>query len=1217
MTPQFPNRINRLFQDVELSADKAVGVWVNLSSLNPPGNWTSGVYSLEDPGFPVATQTLLIWEYDAVRTSRVLVETLDVTAVLAAASPRPLQPVTAPVFTEIDSNRLPQERRIYLSLEVRGEGQALEYPLNCSSQATNLDDPQLVAAEPLSLVYYSDNDGLDVTRRFVRAVNAGDADDWYPFFNGTGLFLPAQQGVVVIDPVYQDLHPNPFLSTDLAVANVNFERTVVLAEKVSNPDIIVRSSVFLQTAAPMRPGDMVAVETGDTELPPGGLTVSYTEDQKNDMIHVAPLGYHPNFIKTAFISGYAGDGGEVLLAGINVFRLCRTSDDAVVYTGQLTWRRETKFRETTWYQQVKEANFTEFTTPGHYYIKVEYLGISDPFFIDPGVTWAHARFITRGLYNMRCGQELTMPWTRQTHAACHREHQIPVPASDFPVVWGQFNDNSVANQTAVKPQNENDLVFPYQRPAVDVDDNRITYDLFGGHHDAGDYGRYAENIGGSLWWFGMSSSTLRGGQVDNLGVPESGNGRGDIVDIGVWEADAALRLQEPDGGFYSVIRPATRKYEDNVSLQEGDTGDLMVPFPKDLVSSHMIAAALAKFGRCPQLRAQYGDAKADSYIAAAIRTWDWTIAAWDTHGRMGAIQPMRGGWGHMGDDTWASLCIELYLATGDPRYHDELLTRPTLETGAPYDPADMVHVRWGWNRDSKNPGYWLIASYAFADIEYPALELDADWLAKSKAAVLAWGDLCLEGVEASSHGDGLNPYYKANNDGLWIFSPAEAVGLAVAYELESDADKRRRYLDSYILCWNHITGCNPLNQSFIGGIGINQMYETVSQYRYNNLEFRAAPTGIFMSDASKQWYQNNLSSKNSVVNQYYPAAYDRPFFNRFVDSFYVGAELIVVQKAEAVAGGIWLAMVTSPELAGQTYNGILGSISGVNARPEVGVPMRLQLHATGVSEADLSNARVFWEQSWNGPVLEGAQNYFRNGQYHTLEPLGGGERKIIAEAHLVDGRIVLAEASYVYASVPKRRITDYLDLEDPTIIYHWDFDGSLVDSKVGQAFTKTGDPDKTFIDSDSWVDTPAMRFVNLAESHGITTTLPSTLKEEATQEIILDIMLNPQWNANRSILKVFEFEAGFNATVSVADGFYWNAATFGLPYSWEDLVALTPSGQWNHWRLRFRAGTTYMKINDNVEVAMESNFFNNLQSPLDFSFRSIGGWIGPVVIRRI
>ena len=52
--------------------------------------------------------------------------------------------------------------------------------------------------------------------------------------------------------------------------------------------------------------------------------------------------------------------------------------------------------------------------------------------------------------------------------------------------------------------------------------------------------------------------------LDNLGLPESGDGKGDILQEVKYEADFLAKMQDKDGGFYFLVYPRGREYENDV-----------------------------------------------------------------------------------------------------------------------------------------------------------------------------------------------------------------------------------------------------------------------------------------------------------------------------------------------------------------------------------------------------------------------------------------------------------------------------------------------------------------------------------------------------------------------------------------------------------------------------------------------------------------------------
>jgi len=79
--------------------------------------------------------------------------------------------------------------------------------------------------------------------------------------------------------------------------------------------------------------------------------------------------------------------------------------------------------------------------------------------------------------------------------------------------------------------------------------------------------------------------------LDNLGIPESGDGIPDVLQEAKWEADFLAKMQDADGGFYFLVYPKDREYESNVLPENGDP---QVVWPKSTSVTAAAVAALAE-----------------------------------------------------------------------------------------------------------------------------------------------------------------------------------------------------------------------------------------------------------------------------------------------------------------------------------------------------------------------------------------------------------------------------------------------------------------------------------------------------------------------------------------------------------------------------------------------------------------------------------------------
>src|SRR5688500_16699611 len=155
-------------------------------------------------------------------------------------------------------------------------------------------------------------------------------------------------------------------------------------------------------------------------------------------------------------------------------------------------------------------------------------------------------------------------------------------------------------------------------------------DARGGHHDAGDYSKYTINSAGLIHALVFAADCFPGvGALDNLGLPESGDGKSDILQEAKWEADFLAKMQDNDGGFYFLVYPRDRQYEHDVLP---DKGDPQVVFPKTTAATAAAVAALAQASSSPLFKAQFPEAATD-YLVKAKKGWKFLQQAITKNGR--------------------------------------------------------------------------------------------------------------------------------------------------------------------------------------------------------------------------------------------------------------------------------------------------------------------------------------------------------------------------------------------------------------------------------------------------------------------------------------------------------------------------------------------------------------------------------------------------------
>jgi hypothetical protein len=407
--------------------------------------------------------------------------------------------------------------------------------------------------------------------------------------------------------------------------------------------------------------------------------------------------------KLATVGYFLGTLGEMALGGEHGpkrFKIIDSQSGKEVFEGPLTHRADRGFTFPS-YQEVLQATFTELNTPGDYEMMVPGLGKSFRFSLGADVAGAFARTYALGLYHQRCGTDNVLPFTRFTHGPCHvSPAEVPSVSARFSSVnqslakeSANFKDNP--KHTAPQLKSVADSLYPFVRQG--------TVDVRGGHHDAGDYSKYTVNSAGFIHYLLFAADTFPGaGDLDNLGIPESGDGKGDLLQEVKWEADFLARMQDDDGGFYFLVYPREREYEFDVTP---DHGDPQVVFPKTTSAAAAATAALAQCASSPRMKKYFPEAAA-MYLDKARKGWDFLSRAISIHGQEGSYQKITHyGDEFMADDELAWAACELYLATNEKSFRDKLL--------AWLKPSDPGTRKWGWWRLYEGYGC-AIRSYAFA-----------------------------------------------------------------------------------------------------------------------------------------------------------------------------------------------------------------------------------------------------------------------------------------------------------------------------------------------------------------------------------------------------------------------------------------------------------------------------------------------------------------------
>jgi len=760
--------------------------------------------------------------------------------------------------------------------------------------------------------------------------------------------------------------------TTAAVREVGFRRRAVYAP-LKQRDLRVGNYVYLQLEAALRDHQKVEVTYAGGVPWLAKVRANATSDplRLGPAVHCNQIGYAPDWPKTAAVGYYLGDLHELPAPAAKEFIVVNVRTGEVVHRGALTPRPERNSPQ-PWYRHVVEADFSPLRTPGEYRLVVPGHGASYPFFIDEGMAGTFARTYALGLYHQRCGAANALPFTRFTHDACHT---APVEVPARPVKTLKGFDEADANAD----------LFPYVRKG--------SFDAAGGHHDAGDYSKYTINSAGLIHNLLFAVDNFQGvAELDNLGLPESGDGVSDLLQIAKWESDFLAKLHDDDGAFYFLVYPRDRRYEDDVLP---DHGDPQIVWPKNTAATAAAVAALAQAASSPKFRERYPEA-AKQYLQVARRGWDFLVAAEQKLGRGHTYKKFT----HYGDlfqdaDEFAWAACELYLATGDARYERELRTR--------LNPRDPNTRRWGWRRLSEAYGN-AIRSYAFAarSGRVEKNKLDPQLLRGCEDEVIACAEDWWKAARACAYGTSYPEPTKRVLGGGWYFAGDQAFDLAVAAQLDypAMADRRPAFREAVVSNFNYDAGCNPVNVCYITGLGWKRPVEIVHQYSQNDrrmMPLSGIPLGGIQEGFS--WfglYKSELGAQTYPQDGAKTGPY--PILDRWGDSFNLQTEFVVTNSARALAAAAWL-MAQSP-LRTQPWKSQSAEISGVPASARLHEHVALRLNVAGL---DLNEARVVWEGRDNPAVF---------GRDFAFTPRHAGEQWVEAEAQWPDGRRVFAVATF-------------------------------------------------------------------------------------------------------------------------------------------------------------------------------------------------------------
>jgi hypothetical protein len=211
-------------------------------------------------------------------------------------------------------------------------------------------------------------------------------------------------------------------------------------------------------------------------------------------------------------------------------------------------------------------------------------------------------------------------------------------------------------------------------------------------------------------------------------------------------------------------------------------------------------------------------------------------------------------------------------------------------------------------------------------------------------------------------------------------------------------------VDALVSALNYEGGTNPVNVTYLTGLGLKRQRNIVDQFAVNSRRV-LPPSGIPLGQVTASFeYLTSYGSELSELS--YPtdggSTDTYPYYDRWSDAYNVTQEFITVNQARSFMATALLASFTSS--SGGSWTAPPASIAVPGASVLLGAPITVTLQVPGL---DLTGARIVWEGRDQQPAF---------GSTYTVTPINNGDQWVEAEVEWPDGRRAFAENDFQASS---------------------------------------------------------------------------------------------------------------------------------------------------------------------------------------------------------
>lgn len=495
---------------------------------------------------------------------------------------------------------------------------------------------------------------------------------------------------------------------------------------------------------------------------------------RSEAIHVNLYGYGTGDQKVAFLSSWMGDGGQLELPEGLRFRIVDPETGETVYEGAVRLKQPAGEAEYVIdgipynhnRTHVYEMDFSPLREQGRYKLIVEGIGCSFDFLVDDEIWENTARLLMKGFLHQRAGIELGPPYTdyirpRNLHPADgHTIHKCD-PEKYSAAPRGHFTaiQQSILEETSVP-------------------------EAWGGWMDAGDYDRRMKHfytVRRMMYLHELNPQYFE--QLD-FNIPESSNQIPDILDEALWCLDLFKRTQGvyEEGAVSSWVESVEHPRHGETSWLNSLPTAIIPPTASACIDYAGVAAHMAILLR------KYDADLALGYEKSALAAMEWSDRNPDP--------PAKSGRREGRDDTETSTYLNLYRLTGDKKWH----RRFTAGMEVLFPEGMAGHLTYSTTN--------VATIYSLMD---PSM-VEENLREECRSAIIAFADELVEGAAEVTHG-----ILRLKGQPLSRLVPMKGKILPVVMAHRITGDDK--YRDALARTMQYTMGLNPLNKSYISGLG--------------------------------------------------------------------------------------------------------------------------------------------------------------------------------------------------------------------------------------------------------------------------------------------------------------------------------------------------------------------------------------------------------------